>query len=113
MKIFGKLVQRIKRKKETEIEGPLFPEVKEGEEIEEEKVEEGKISVEELDDIDTDETTEEMPEDDLLEELKREDLMSIEEEYDIMKELEDVTVEELVEDLSDLVKTLQRVGESA
>ena len=130
MNMFEKVFQRIKGKKEMEmeIERLLSEGANMGKKFEEENIQ---MQVETSIDSDIHEGIEEVsgsiatPEDgailalsathgdsampemedeySLLEELKHDDVASVEDEYGILKELEDVTAEELVEELNDLL----------
>lgn len=129
MNMFEKVVQRIKGKNEMEMEIERL--LSEGANTEEQFEEENiQMQVEASNDSDIDKGIEEVPgsiamlgdsemhgdsempemEDkyDLLEELKHDDITSVEDEYGILKELEDVTAEELVEELTDLLREMRR-----
>lgn len=128
MNMFEKVVQRIKGKNELEMEIERL--LSEGANTEEQFEEENiQMQVEASNDSDIDKGIEEVPgsiamlgdramhgdsempemEDkyDLLEELKHDDITSVEDEYGILKELEDVTAEELVEELTDLLREMR------
>ncbi len=124
MKILEKLTQRIKRKRDEDMEIERLLSTEE-EEIEE-TVEERKIPMESPDDASSEATgimlgveekklpmespdeKGEMLEDDLLKELMRDDVSSLEEDYSILKKLEDVTAEELTEDLNNLLRLMYK-----
>jgi len=134
MNMFEKVVQRIKGKNEMEmeIERLLSEDANTEEQFKEENIQ---MQVEASNDSDIDKGIKEVPgsiamledrakhgdsemhrdsempemEDkyDLLEELKHDDITSVEDEYGILKELEDVTAEELVEELTDLLREMR------